>query len=533
MLTEGWDANNVTHILGLRPFRSQLLCEQVVGRGLRRTSYTPDPETGLLPAEYVDVYGIPFSLIPFKGAPPTPKPEPDPVYHHIHALPEREAFEIRVPIVEGYTYALRRRGIRCDVGSIPELVLNEYPTAVYLAVTKGYAEGALGQLPAEFITQNRQEFYRTVRLQQVLFGIARDIVAALEQGQGASKVPLARHELFPEIVRILERYVATRVRPGPGVDMREIAHEMHVKRIRSLLLSAIQPAAASEEAPLVPLLNRFRPWLSTRDVNERTARPVVSLEKSHLNYAMVMSSDEQFAIKYLESSPLVDCFVANTRHLGLQIPYEYLDNQHVYIPDFIVRLKPAAGTEERTLVLEIKGGGGNFHPNQVAAKTAAAQKWARAVSNLGKHGRWEFRICHELVRLPLILSEAAGEEPERLLPWKEVPAEEQSPWVNCLPLTTLKAAAGSWSREQASLEDAPEWAETWVRPNEDFPYEKGMFIAQVQGDSMVPLISNGAWCVFRPPRAGSREGRVLLVWHHRIHRMSRSSSNRAMRTRSE
>jgi hypothetical protein len=70
MLNEGWDANNVTHILGLRAFHSQLLCEQVVGRGLRRMDYTPDPETGLLTAEYVDIFGIPFSLIPFKGREP-------------------------------------------------------------------------------------------------------------------------------------------------------------------------------------------------------------------------------------------------------------------------------------------------------------------------------------------------------------------------------------------------------------------------------------------------------------------------------
>ncbi len=516
MLTEGWDANNVTHIFGLRPFRSQLLCEQVVGRGLRRTSYTPDPATGLLPPEYVDVYGIPFSLIPFKGKTPKPDEDSDPVYHHIHALPEREAFEIRVPVVEGYTYALRRKGIRCDVPSIPEHLLNEDPTEVYLAITRGYAEGAMSASPGEFIRQDRREFYETVRMQQVIFGIAKDIVHALEQGQARTADVYARHELFPEIVRILEEYVRTRVRPAHGVDLRELAHEKHVTRIREKLLDAIQPAAASELAPLVPLLNRFKPWLSTRDVNERTTRPVVALEKSHLNFAMIMSEDERFAIKYLESSPLVECFVSNTRHLGLQIPYEYEDNQYTYIPDFIIRLRSADGTGERLLVLEIKGGGGNLHPNQVAAKTAAAQKWAAAASNLRKGCQWMFRICHEMVRLPLILSDCAGEQPERTFPWREVPSEERDPWVNCLPVTSLKAAAGSWSREQASLEDSPEWAEMWVKPIEDFPLERGMFIAQVQGDSMVPLIPNGAWCVFRPPRAGTRQGRIVLVWHSGI-----------------
>ena len=114
MLTEGWDANNVTHIMGLRAFRSQLLCEQVVGRGLRRMNYTPDPETGLLTEEYVDVYGIPFSVIPFKGR-PVNKPEPDDKpKNHVRAMEERAVLEIRFPVVEGYAFALRRNLINCD-----------------------------------------------------------------------------------------------------------------------------------------------------------------------------------------------------------------------------------------------------------------------------------------------------------------------------------------------------------------------------------------------------------------------------------
>src|SRR6059036_3700931 len=116
MLTEGWDANTVTHILGVRAFGSQLLCEQVVGRGLRRMDYVPDPETGLLAEEYVDVYGIPFSVIPFKGR-PTSKSEPDDrPPNHVRALDDRRReMEIRFPVVEGYAFALRHNLIRCDV----------------------------------------------------------------------------------------------------------------------------------------------------------------------------------------------------------------------------------------------------------------------------------------------------------------------------------------------------------------------------------------------------------------------------------
>ena len=97
MLNEGWDANNVTHILGVRAFGSQLLCEQVVGRGLRRMNYTPDPQTELLPEEYVDVYGIPFSVIPYKGKPS--RTPPDRPVNHVYAIPDRAAYELRFPNV--------------------------------------------------------------------------------------------------------------------------------------------------------------------------------------------------------------------------------------------------------------------------------------------------------------------------------------------------------------------------------------------------------------------------------------------------
>src|SRR5207253_4441440 len=105
MLTEGWDANNVTHILGIRAFGSQLLCEQVVGRGLRRMNYEPDSATGLLTEEYVDVYGIPFSVIPFKGRPVQTKAPEDRPKNHVRALPERAGLELRFPVVEGYAFA--------------------------------------------------------------------------------------------------------------------------------------------------------------------------------------------------------------------------------------------------------------------------------------------------------------------------------------------------------------------------------------------------------------------------------------------
>ena len=167
----------MTQILGIRAFGSQLLCEQVVGRGLRRIDYTPDPTTGLLTEEYADVYGIPFSVIPFKGR-PVKKSEPDDKpKNHVRALPERAFMAIRFPVVEGYVFALKKNLIRCDVDEIEALKLipNLEPTATFLMATVGYKEGYPSQQAAafEFVEQTREAYYQQTHIQAIKFQIAR------------------------------------------------------------------------------------------------------------------------------------------------------------------------------------------------------------------------------------------------------------------------------------------------------------------------------------------------------------------------
>ena len=144
MLTEGWDANNVTHILGVRAFGSQLLCEQVVGRGLRRMSYDLDPDSNLLREEYADVYGIPFSVVPFKGKATGGATPPDPVLTSVKALPERAGWEMRFPNVEGYGFGLKVFRLKCDIGTMEELHLETHrePTATFVAPTIVEAHGS-------------------------------------------------------------------------------------------------------------------------------------------------------------------------------------------------------------------------------------------------------------------------------------------------------------------------------------------------------------------------------------------------------
>jgi type III restriction enzyme len=221
MLNEGWDAHNVTNILGLRAFDSQLLCEQVVGRGLRRMDYTPDPKTGLLTEEYVDIYGVPFSLIPFKGR-PAHRPEIiDKPKNHVRALPERADYQIRFPVVEGYAFALRRNVITADIDQIEPLRIEpEYePTAVFVKPRVGYQIGMLTmEGPGEFEEQTREAFYASTHPQTIEFEIVRQIVgqltelAAAGKSNGGGRLPLqSRHQLFPQVQRIVHAYIGRRV----------------------------------------------------------------------------------------------------------------------------------------------------------------------------------------------------------------------------------------------------------------------------------------------------------------------------------
>lgn len=290
MLSEGWDANNVTHILGLRAFHSQLLCEQVVGRGLRRMDYTPDPQTGLLTAEYVDIFGVPFSLIPFKGREPGGDPPPeDRPKHEVVALPERRALEIRFPVVEGYVVSLQRHRVTADLGNVERTKLDPWtvPTAAFVRPQVGYQighPGAHGGFGFDLV--DRQEYYDAVHPQTIAFEIAREIVRALTEAAHPGKERLRREgrgALFPQVLNIVQGYVAERV-DFNGLHPCEVGLQTYAQRIIGLLLAAITPDDGQGEAPLLPRLNRYRPIESTARVRFKTVKPVQPTQASHLNF---------------------------------------------------------------------------------------------------------------------------------------------------------------------------------------------------------------------------------------------------------
>ncbi len=395
MLSEGWDANNVTHILGLRAFHSQLLCEQVVGRGLRRMDYTPDPQTGLLTAEYVDIFGVPFSLIPFKGREPGKGAEPeDRPKHEVMALPERKALEIRFPVVEGYVVDLKRNLVKCDVSKVEKTTLDPWttPTAAFVRPQVGYQVGHPGaQTGFGFDLVDRQAYYDSVHPQTIEFELAKEVVRALTEAAIPGKEKLrqqGRALLFPQVLAIVKQYVATRIDLA-GCDPCEIGLQTYAQRIIGLLLAAITPDDERGEAPLLPRLNRYRPVGSTESVHFKTVKPVQMTGASHLNLiACDTGSWEQaaaFQLEKLAKEGAVLSYARNDR-LEFNIPYELYGNPQVYEPDFIVRLQSGLN-----VVLEIKGK--QFEDTD--AKHQAAKRWVAAVNHWGRLGQWDFLVCRE------------------------------------------------------------------------------------------------------------------------------------------
>ena len=404
MLNEGWDANNVTHILGIRAFGSQLLCEQVVGRGLRRINYTPDPETGHLTPEYADVYGIPFSVIPFKGRKTKKREEGDKPVNHVRAMEERKQYEIRFPIVERYSFTLDKKDIEADIESMDKLWLEpEYtPTAVFVEAAAGYQVGNISTLrPGNFIKQTRDQYYLQTHLQTIKFEIAKQIVFKLVGDRQTAPDPesnpelrlISRHKLFPQVFRYVDKYIETKV------DFRdchpcELGHQRYVMSIVDRLMTAIRPDKTQGEVSLTPILNRYKPIGSSADVNFMTKRPCQGTHRSQVNLVVLDTNTwERSACFYLEASDVVKYYVRND-HLGLSIPYQHQGVPHNYEPDFIVRLND--GTN---VLLETKG----YKRQLESLKSEAARRWVAAVNNWNRErlgdaeqqGRWVFYMCED------------------------------------------------------------------------------------------------------------------------------------------
>ncbi|MBC7109090.1 MAG: DEAD/DEAH box helicase family protein [Methanomassiliicoccales archaeon] len=394
MLNEGWDAQNVTQILGLRAFTSQLLCEQVVGRGLRRLNYDDFSEP-----EYVDVYGVPFEVIPVKKK-PVSRTEVQKVSTLVRALPERKHLEITFPRVEGYVFDVHQR-IRVNWEGVPYLKIDPSiePTEVTVKPAVGYRIGRPDRLgPGGEVLHDRNPFHREKRLQASVYEIAAEITQRLKSKREEFS---ARHILFPQVLNIVWEYLEKRVVVTGETPLEEVALLKYKQRIIERLTEAIEPDTEAGEPPILPVIERFRPIGSTSEVLFRTVRPCVGTTKSHISHVVLDAPTWEHSVAYqLERIPEVIAYAKND-HLDFTIPYEWQGVQHEYRPDYLIRLRTPEGGEIK-VILEVKG----FETDQDRQKEAAAHRWVRAVNHHGGFGTWRFCVCHDVRNVRAILQQA-------------------------------------------------------------------------------------------------------------------------------
>ncbi|MGB9877859.1 MAG: BPTD_3080 family restriction endonuclease [bacterium] len=387
MLNEGWDAQNVTQILGLRAFTSQLLCEQVIGRGLRRLNYDDFSQP-----EYVDVYGVPFEVIPVKRK-PLGKKETQSIPTIVRALPERKELEITFPRVEGYVLDVRQR-IKVDIDKLPYLQIHplEEPTEVIVKPTVGYRIGRPDRIgPGPEIFHDRNPFHSEKRLQATVYEIAAEIVKRLKDKREEWGL---RHILFPQVLEIVWEYIEKRVWVTHDAPLEELALLKYKQRIIERLTQAIEPAEQTDKAPLLPVIERFRPIGSTSEVLFKTSRPVVGTSKSHISHVVLDAPRWEHTVAYqLERMSEVIAYAKND-HLDFSIPYEWQGVRHEYKPDYIVRLKRKDG-EELKVIIEVKG----LETEKDRQKEVAARRWVQAVNYHGEFGKWEYVIIREPRRI--------------------------------------------------------------------------------------------------------------------------------------
>lgn len=391
MLTEGWDANTVTHILGVRAFGSQLLCEQVVGRGLRRRSYATNDD-GYFEPEYANVYGIPFQFI--SSDKPVVDPAPPKPSIEVRALEGREHLRITFPKLDGYRIELPDEDIWLDLDGAPEFEIgpNTVPTWVEMGGVVGQKELEEGD-PTQY------------RRQQVAFELAKRILD--EQFNAAND---KRPWLFPQLVRICRDWIDQRVVIKGGYS---IGYLMTITEARVLaaeqVWNAITRQVGNRRERLRPMINRFDPYGSTGEVDFVTCKRVVTAEKSEVSHVTLDGKDgntwEHLLAAELELNKNVHAYIKND-HLGFTIPYVHKGRSHSYVPDFLVRLvKQDESDVERTLIIEVSGTQKSPGPTKQKA-TTARDSWCGAVNNHGGFGRWGFVEMTDPKSFKVIIAEA-------------------------------------------------------------------------------------------------------------------------------
>lgn len=368
MLTEGWDTNTVTHILGVRAFGTQLLCEQVVGRGLRRQSYELNSE-GLFDVEYADIMGIPFD---FARSPQKVDPKPPKPVTRVHAIPERSELEIRFPRVSGYRRELPSEKLEGKFDEDSRLVI----TPEDIGPTSVTMEGIVGAgvtITPEVLAQLRPSEISFNLAKHLLYSHFRD-----EEG-------FPKQHLFPQIQRLARRWIDEGYLVTKGVPIGAILYQDQLARAAEKIDIACTRGGGGH---IMAVLDPYNPTGSTRHVNFITSKDCwktgAQPPRSHISHVVKDSNWEVALAQTLEAHPRVIAYAKN-QALGFEIPYLFGGRMHRYIPDFLVRLD--TGAEPLNLVLEMKGQ--RDEADKAKAQTAR-DMWVPGVNALRGYGQWAF-----------------------------------------------------------------------------------------------------------------------------------------------
>jgi type III restriction enzyme len=372
MLSEGWDARTVTHIMGLRAFTSQLLCEQVVGRGLRRTSYDVNAD-GLFEPEYVNIFGVPFTFLPHEGGADGPPPPPATPKSRIEPLSEKKQFEISWPNVLRIDHEYRE-SLTLNPNAVSPLALDAMDTPQIAEL----APMLEGKPDVSRVAEIRlEELAARYRMQKVVFETAARVYDQMKPTWKGD-----RGLLLAQVIHLVEEYLERRritISPPLFAEddvRRRLVYVLNMTKIVQHIMQAIRTENTEN---LVPIFDSERPIRSTGDMQPWfTGKPCEHTKRSHVNMCVYDSTWEATESFELDRNSNVAAWVKND-HLGFEIPYVYRGVVRVFRPDFLVRL-----TNGKTLVLEVKG----QDDEQNRTKREFLAEWVKAVNAQAGFGTW-------------------------------------------------------------------------------------------------------------------------------------------------
>ncbi|PWH10164.1 type III restriction endonuclease subunit R [Bacteroidetes bacterium SCGC AAA795-G10] len=379
MLSEGWDAKTVTHIMGLRAFSSQLLCEQVVGRGLRRVSYDVG-EDGLFEAEYVNIFGVPFTFLPHEGGDGTPPPPPKPKTK-IEPVKEKIQHEIVFPNIIRIDHVYKSQ-LKLDWENVKSLEIDPYESiteAELAAIISGKAN------PKVKSAIGLDQIAEETRVQSIVFRIASTIYNSEKKPDWKG----GKEAFLSQVIRLVEEFLQSdKIRIKNNLfnqddSKKKVLIMLNMNKIIQHIWSEIR---AENTEILTPIFNKERPIRSTSDVKTwYTSKPCELVEKSHISHCVFDSGWEAQESYFFENSHMVESFVKND-HLGFVIHYNYKGIIRRYYPDFILKLNNG-----KMLVIEVKG----VDSQQNKTKREYLNEWIKSVNNHGGFGKWFWDVSFD------------------------------------------------------------------------------------------------------------------------------------------